>query len=86
MPVQPYLFFDGRTEEALDFYQRALGAEVTMMMRFKDNPDGADKCPPGSGDKVMHAAFRIGDAVLMASDGMNKGQPKFLFPHRLTFA
>jgi PhnB protein len=71
MLVQPYLFFDGRCEEALDFYRRALGAEVTMLMRFKEAPEqpppGA--VPPGSENKVMHAAFRIGETTVMASDG-----------------
>ena len=83
MHVQPYLFFEGRCEEALDFYQKALGAEVQMMMRFKDSPDqgnGAEGCggpggPPG--DKVMHATFRIGDTTLNASDGNSSGQAKF---------
>jgi PhnB protein len=71
MLVQPYLFFEGRCEEALDFYRRALGAEVTMLMRFKEAPEqpppGA--VPPGSENKVMHAAFRIGETTVMASDG-----------------
>ena len=79
MQIQPYLFFDGRTEEALDFYKRALGAEVTMLMRFKDAPDppppGAT--PPGSEDKVMHCAFTIRGATVMASDGNCAGKPSF---------
>jgi PhnB protein len=74
--VEPYLFFDGRCDEALDFYRRVLGAEVTMLMRFKESPD-PEACPPGGGDKVMHAAFRIGDTTVMASDGRNQGQPRF---------
>jgi PhnB protein len=74
--VQPYLFFDGRCDEALDFYRRVLGAEVTMLMRFKESPD-PEMCPPGGGDKVMHTAFRIGDTTVMASDGRNQGQPRF---------
>jgi PhnB protein len=79
MQVQPYLFFDGRCEEALAFYRKALGAEVTMMMRFKDSPEPCNEgmVPPGSEDKVMHAAFRIGDSTLMASDGRCGGQPNF---------
>jgi PhnB protein len=79
MAVQPYLFFDGRTEEALDYYRKTLGAEVISLMRFKENPDqGANtKVPPNSGDKVMHASFRIGDTTLMASDGYNQGKPNF---------
>jgi PhnB protein len=79
MQVQPYLFFDGRCEEALDFYRRALGAEVEMLMRFKDSPAPAQPgmVPPGAEDKVMHATFRVGEARVMASDGHCQGKPKF---------
>ena len=79
MLVQPYLFFDGRCEEALAFYRSALGAETTTLMRFKENPEPmpADMCPPGSDEKVMHASFRIGETTLMASDGRATGQPVF---------
>jgi PhnB protein len=76
MHVQPYLFFDGRCEEALGFYRSALGATDTMLMRFKDSPD-PQMCPPGAGDKVMHASFRIGDSEVMASDGQCSGRPSF---------
>jgi PhnB protein len=76
MRVQPYLFFEGRCEEALEFYRRALGAEVEMLMRFKDSPDPGS-CTAGSEDKVMHASFRIGDSTLMASDGRCQGQASF---------
>ena len=66
MQVQPYLFFDGRCEEAIEFYRRALRAEVTMLMRFKDSPQppSAEQCAPGSENKVMHASFRVGDTLL----------------------
>ncbi len=74
--VQPYLFFDGRCEEALEFYRQAVGAEVEMLMRFKDSPEPA-KCGSGSGDKVMHASFRIGETTVMASDGCCEGKPSF---------
>lgn len=74
--VQSYLFFDGRCEEALDFYRKALGAEVTRLMRFKEGPDNA-MCAPGSGEKVMHATFRIGESEVMASDGRCQGKPNF---------
>ena len=79
MPIQPYLFFDGRCEEALDFYQRALGAEVTMLMRFKDAPEppSPDKMSAGNEDKVMHSSFRVGDSEIMASDGYCMGSPSF---------
>jgi PhnB protein len=76
MQVQPYLFFDGRAEEAIEFYRRALGAEVEMLMRFKECPDQGH-VPPGGGDKVMHACMRIGDTAVMASDGKCAGQPSF---------
>jgi PhnB protein len=79
MQVQPYLFFDGRCEEALDFYRKALGAEVAMLMRFKDSPEPQQPgmCPPGSENKVMHTSFRIGDTTVMASDGRCMGKPSF---------
>ena len=76
MVVQPYLFFEGRCEEAIEFYKKALGAEVTMLMRYKESPEPA-QTPPGSADKVMHAAFRIGETTVMASDGYCKGKPSF---------
>ena len=76
MQVQPYLFFEGRCQEALDFYRRAIGAEVTALMRFKESPDPA-MCQPGSEDKVMHASFRVGDTTVFASDGRCGGAPSF---------
>jgi|SRR6185437_1164007 len=76
MHVQAYLFLDGRTEEALDFYKKAVGAEVTMMMRFKEAPDQS-MISKGSENKVMHAQFSIGDSVILISDGRNQGNPKF---------
>jgi PhnB protein len=71
MLVQPYLMFDGRCEEAIEFYRRAIGAETTMLMRFKDSPEPAPPgmVPPGSENKVMHAAMKIGDTTVMATDG-----------------
>ena len=78
MLVQPYLMFDGRCEEALEFYKKALGAEVATLMRFKDSPDPG-MCPPASGseNKVMHSCFRVGETTLMASDGRCEGKPAF---------
>ncbi len=79
MPVTPYLFFDGRCEEALEFYKKALGAEVGMMMRFKESPEPPPpgQVPPGSENKIMHACLRINGAAVMASDGCAQGKPKF---------
>ncbi len=84
MQIQPYLFFEGRCEEALAFYREHLGAQVIMTMRFKENPgagkgDAAEGCgmPPGSEENIMHCAFTVGDSMLMASDGMCSGKPNF---------
>jgi len=79
MLVQSYLFFNGRCEEALEFYKAKLGAKVEMLMRFKESPEPPPPgcLPEGSDDKVMHACFRIGDTQVMASDGMAAGAPEF---------
>ena len=79
MQVQPYLFFDGRCEEAIEFYRRALRAEVTMLMRFKESPEPQPPgmIPPGSENKVMHASMRIGETTVNASDGECRGKPSF---------
>jgi PhnB protein len=74
--VQPYLMFNGRCEEAIEFYRKALGAEVTMLLRFKDAPDPS-MCPPGSENKVMHANLQIGEATILASDGRCSGEMSF---------
>ncbi len=75
--IQPFLYFDGRTEEALEFYEKALGAEVTMMMRFAENPEPRAGCQPADLTKVMHAQFRVGNTIVMASDGRCGGSPNF---------
>jgi PhnB protein len=78
MHIQPYLFFNGRCEEALEFYKTAVGAELQMLMRHKDSPMlPPGQLPAGSEQKIMHAAFRVGDTVVMASDGMCDGKPVF---------
>jgi len=78
MAIQPYLFFEGRCEEAVDFYRQKLGAKVDMLMRYQDSPEPAcDKLPAGSESKIMHACLTLGDAVIMASDGMCSGKPDF---------
>jgi PhnB protein len=74
--VQPYLFFNGRCEEALEFYRNAVGAKVEMLSRFKDAPE-LSMTQPGMEDKVMHASFRVGETLLMASDGRCDGQTRF---------
>src|SRR3974390_1684510 len=76
MNVQPYLYFDGRCEEARDFYRTALGAKGEMLMRFKECPDQG-MTPPGNGEKIMHASFRVGDTTALASDGRCQGHPSF---------
>lgn len=84
MQVQPYIFFEGRCEEALNFYKTALNVEITLMMRYKENPEpkaaGGGHGPDMSkikGDNIMHASFKLGDTEVMASDGMASGKPEF---------
>jgi len=86
MQVQPYLRFEGRCEEALEFYKKALGAKIETLMRFKKAPPEAlqrsnDAPQQGCGgfdpNKVMHACFRVGDTAIMASDGRGSGKPAF---------
>ena len=77
MQTQPYLFFDGRCEEALEFYRSRLGAKVEMMMRFKDSPEPAPNMTPETADKVMHASLQFRDSMVLASDGHCAGQPSF---------
>ena len=74
--VQPYLFFDGKCEEALEFYKGAIDAKVDMMMRFKEAPDQS-QMQPNTGEKVMHAAFHVGTTQVLASDGHCAGKPSF---------
>ena len=76
MQVQPYLYFGGKCEEAIAFYTKVIGAEVAMLMRFKDAPDPA-MTPPGAQDKVMHASLRIGENTVLVSDGRCEGQQSF---------
>ena len=79
MQIETYLFFDGRCEEALDFYCKTLGAEVTALMRFKENPEAGANCagPGGQDEKIMHSVLRIGNTSVMASDGRCEGKASF---------
>ena len=76
MQIQPYLFFDGRCEEAVEFYKKAVGAKVEVLMRFKQAPDQS-MISPGSADKVMHGGIKIGESTVLVSDGRNTGKPNF---------
>jgi PhnB protein len=76
MPIQPYLFLEGRCDEAIEFYKSVFGAKVDMLMRWKDSPDKS-MCTPANENKVMHASVTIGDSRVMVSDGRNSGSPKF---------
>jgi PhnB protein len=73
--VEPYLFFNGRCQEALDFYAKAIGAQVSFRMLYKDSPEAlsAGMVPPGFENKIMHATFHVGGTTLMASDGSEEG-------------
>ena len=76
MKVEPYLSFEGRCEEAIEFYRRAIGAEIEVLMRFKDMPEPREPgvVTPENEHKVMHAEMRIGDSKVMLSDGHCTGQ------------
>jgi len=77
--IQPYLFFNGRCEEAVEFYRSALGAEVEMIMRYKESPEPPKPgmLPPGFENKIMHASFRVGQTTVMASDGCSTEKAGF---------
>jgi PhnB protein len=79
MQVQPYIYFEGRCEEAIEFYKKALGASVNMIMRFKDCPEPAPsgQFPPQMLDKIMHASLRIGDSTVLVSDGRCQSAANF---------
>ena len=79
MKIDPYLFFDGRCEEAIEFYKKALGAQVEFMMRNSESPEPPPEgmLPPGSEHKIMHASLHIGGALVMMSDGMCNGEGSF---------
>jgi len=79
MRIEPYLFFNGRCEEAVEFYKKALGAEVLMLMRFNESPEPhpPGMIPPGSENKIMHVSLRVGDTTVMASDGRCTGRSDF---------
>ncbi|ODU02613.1 MAG: hypothetical protein ABS79_00150 [Planctomycetes bacterium SCN 63-9] len=77
MAVQPYLFFDGRCEEALEFYKDAIGAEVIQLTRFKETPTPPEALPQDSGEKIIHSSFSVAGSTLMASDGHCGGKPNF---------
>ena len=76
MEIQPYLSFEGRADEAIEFYKTSIGAKVEMLMRFKEAPDQS-MISPGNAEKVMHAALRAGDALLLMSDGRCTGGTNF---------
>ena len=77
MKVQAYIAFGGRCEEAMEFYKRCMGAQVTGLMRWKESPDATFKAPPGYEEKIMNATFRIGETELMADDGMGETNAAF---------
>ena len=74
--VQPYLFFGGRCEEALEFYGTAIGAKIERLVRFKESPE-PQGLPDCFDDKVMHASVRIGKTTFMVSDGQCEGDQNF---------
>jgi PhnB protein len=73
--VEPYLYFQGRCEEAIEFYRRAIDADGEVVARFGDMPES--QAPPGAGAKVAHAVLRFGDTTVLASDGPGGGGAEF---------
>jgi PhnB protein len=76
MHVEPYVFFEGRCEEAIEYYQSALSAEVLFLMRNRESPDRGH-VEPGTEEKILHATLRIGTSTVMVSDGHCSGTPRF---------
>lgn len=76
--IQPYLFFNGRCEEAVKFYTQVLDAKVHLTMRYRESPDPAPPgmVPEGWGEKIMHTSFTVGSSLIMASDGCD-AKPAF---------
>jgi PhnB protein len=74
--ASPYLYFGGRCDEAIEFYEQAVGAEVQFVFRYKDGPDQS-MTPPAAGDKVMHARILVGNTVIFVSDGHCEGKTDF---------
>ena len=77
MQIKPYLFFEGRCDEALEFYRVSLGIEVTVLMRYKDMPESEEQVPRQDGEKVMHGSFKLGSTDVLVSDGMCQGKTNF---------
>jgi PhnB protein len=77
--VQPYVFFKGRCEEAIEFYRKNLGAKVELLMRYSESPEPhpPGMLPPGFENKIMHCSFRIGATLVMASDGCSADTAEF---------
>lgn len=77
-PISPYLIFEGRCQEALDFYQKAIGAKIGMVLRFKDSPEPpSGDCGGGNPNAIMHSSFQIGESTILASDGRCQSAAKF---------
>ena len=76
MQLEPYLFFEGRCEEAARFYEKAVSAKIGRLLRFKDSPDQR-LCGGVESNKVMHMTLQIGDQTIMASDGQCQGSQAY---------
>lgn len=66
--LNPYLNFNGNTEEVFNFYKSVFGGEFAMLMRFSNTPPEMNM-PESEGNKIMHVALPIGKgSMLMGSD------------------
>ena len=74
MELEPYLDLGGRCEEALNFYAKVFGGEITQLNRFEDAPAGMG-VDPNQKQKIMHATFVSPSLKFMASDGRGGSEP-----------
>jgi PhnB protein len=67
MQLNSYLMFDGRCEEAFQFYTQVLGGKIEAIMKHTGTP-AEQHAPPEWRDKILHACLNVGGTKLMGSD------------------
>ena len=84
--MNPYLNFNGNTEEAFNFYKSVFGGEFLALMRFKDTP-GCGEIPEADKERIMHIALPIGNGnALMATDALESMGQKLTFGNNFYIA
>lgn len=79
MEIQPYLFFNGQCDQAIAYYTEILGAQLIEKHTYADAPPGSSSpdCPTPPSHLIMHAMLKIGDSIVLVSDGRGEGAMKF---------